>query len=121
MRRQIIIATRDTQFRDSLKRVCSGQGCRIETADSVATALEIADHEPVCVMITDLSLQDVGDGVGLANAIHSRNNDATCFLVVDKESSDISSTAEAESWLKFIHKPISMLRFAAAVVDAIAD
>jgi DNA-binding response OmpR family regulator len=47
MDRQIIIVTRDAQLRDALERVCSGQGYRVETADSVATALEIAVRWPV--------------------------------------------------------------------------
>ena len=121
MERQIIIVTRDAQFRDAIERVCSGQGHRVETADSVATALEIAVRRPVCVMVADASLQVVGDGVGLAKAMHEQNPDVKCFLVVDKESSDISNSADNEPWLRFVHKPIPMLRLSADLVDVINE
>jgi DNA-binding NtrC family response regulator len=118
--RQIIIANRDTQFRDALKRVCSGRGCRVETSNSVATALEIAGRRRVCILVVDASIQDVGDGVGLAKAIHEQSPDAKCFLIVDRDSTDDSSSADNEPWLRFVHKPISMLRFSADLVDVIA-
>ena len=119
MERQIIIVTHNAQFRDALERVCSGQGCRVETADSVAVALEIAVRRPVCVIVANASLQVVGDGVGLAKVIHDQNPDAKCFLIVDKESSDVSNSAANEPWLRFVHKPIPMLRFSADLVDVI--
>ncbi len=119
MERQIIIVTCDAQFRDAIERVCAGQGRRIETADSIATALKIAVRRPVCVMVADASLQVVGDGVGLAKAIHMQNPDVKCFLVVDKASSDVSNSAVNEPWLRFVHKPIPMLRFSADLVDVI--
>ena len=121
MERQIIIVTRDAQFRDAIERVCSGQGRRIETADSLATALKIAVRMPVCVLVADASLQFVGDGVGLAKAIHMQNPDVKCFLVIDKESSDVSNSADDEPWMRFIHKPIPMLRFSADLVDVIHE
>jgi DNA-binding NtrC family response regulator len=110
----------DAQIRDALKRVCSGRGCRVETSDSVATALKIADRGLICVMVADATFQVVGDGVGLAKAIHVQNPEVKCFLVVDKESSDVSYSADNEPWLRFIHKPIPMLRFSADLVDVIA-
>ena len=121
MQEKIIIVTRDAQFRAAIERVCSGQGPRVETADSVATALDIAGHSPVCVMVADASLHDVGDGVGLANTIHQQNPDAKCFLIVDKESSDVSNSADNEPWLRFVQKPIPMLRFSVDLVDVINE
>ena len=70
MQRQIIIFTGDTQFRDALKRVCSGQGCQVETADSAESALEIASLVTKCVVIADASGQDEGDGVGGHIVLH---------------------------------------------------
>ena len=119
MVRQIILVTGDTQFRDALQRVCSGQGCRVETADCVATALEVAARRPICVMVADVSLQELGDGLGLAKAIHEQDPDAKCFLIVDKEFSDISRLAVNELWLRFVYKPIAMLRFSVDLVDVI--
>ena len=115
MERHVFIMIRDTQLRIGLRRACWGQGRRVETADSVATALEIAVRRPVCVMVADASLQVFGDGLGLAEAIHEQNPDVKCFLVVDKESSDVSNSADNEPWLRFVHKPIPMLRFSAAL------
>ncbi|MBT6153484.1 MAG: response regulator [Planctomycetaceae bacterium] len=121
MQRQIVIVTRDSQFRDALKRVCSGQGDRVETADSIATALKIAAQIPVCVTIADVTIQTAGDGVRLARVIHTQNPDVKCFLIVDDGSADIASSARNEPWQRFIHKPISMLQFAADLVDAVSE
>ena len=120
MQRQIIIMTRDTQLRNALSRICLGQGCRVETPVSIAAALEMASRIPVCLTVADISVQDVGRGMNLAEAIHERNPDAKCFLIVDGESSDVLSSAENESWLSVTHKPIRMLHFLSDVVDAIA-
>ncbi len=120
MERQIFIMIRDTHFRIALRRLCCGLGYRVETARSVATALEIASCIPVCLIVADVSVQDVGDGVDLAEAIHEQNPDAKCFLIVDGESSDVLSSAENQPWLRFAHKPFPMLQFAADVVEAIA-
>ena len=113
MEQQIIIVTRDVQLRDAVERVCVGQGRRVETADSVVAALEIAVRRPVCVMVADASLHDVGDGVELAKAVHEQNPDVKCFLFIDKESSDVSNSMDNEPWLRFVHTPIPMLRFSA--------
>ena len=121
MERQIIIVASNAQFRSAFKHGCSGLGCRVETVDTVDTALEIAVHRQVCVLVADVSIQDVGDGLGLAKAIHDQNPDAQCFLVVDEEFSDVLSSAENEPWLRFVHKPIPILRFAADVVEAIKE
>ena len=111
----------DSQFRDALKRVCSGQGDRVETADSIATALKIAAQMPVCVAIADVTIQTAGDGVRLARVIHAQNPGAKCFLIVDDGSADIAGSTKNESWLRFIHKPIPMLQFAADLVDAVSE
>jgi DNA-binding NtrC family response regulator len=121
MQRQIVIVTRDSQFRDALKRVCSGQGDRVETADSIATALKLAAKMPVCVVIADVTIQTAGDGVRLARVIHAQNPDAKCFLIVDDGSADIAGSTKNESWLRFIHKPIPMLQFAADLVDTVSE
>ena len=121
MERQIIIVTGNSQLRDAIKRVCSGQNCRVETADTVATALKIAARTPICVMIADVSIQNVGDGVELAKTFHDHNPDAKCFLIVDEESSDVLSSAENEPWLHFVYKTIPMLRFSVDVVEAIKE
>jgi hypothetical protein len=71
-------------------------------------------------MVADASFQDPGDGVGLAKALHERNPDTKCFLIVDRESPNLLRSVEEEPWLCFIHKPIHMLQFASEVVDAIA-
>ena len=120
MEQQIIIVTCDTQFRDALELVCSGLGHRIETADSVATALRVAARMPVCVVVADVSIQAVGDGVRLARVIHTQNPCARCFLIVDGGSTDVLGSVDNEPWLRFVHKPISMLQFAADVIDAVA-
>ena len=120
MERQIIIVASNAQFRSAFKRGCSGLSCRVETVDTVDAALEIAVHRPVCVLVADVSIQYVGDGLGLAKAIHDQNPDAQCFLVVDEEFSDVLSSEENKPWLRFVHRPVPMLRFAADVVDAIA-
>jgi DNA-binding NtrC family response regulator len=101
--------------------VCSGQGRRVETADSIATALKIAVRRPVCVMIADAAVQVVGDGVGLAKAVHMQNPNVKCFLIADKNSSDVSNSTVNEPWLRFVHKPIPMLRFSADLVEVINE
>ncbi len=119
MDRQIIIVSRDAQFRNAFKRGCTCQSCRVETADTVTTALDIAENMPVCVVVAEVSIEEFGDGVGLADALHDQNPEAKCFLIVDEEFSFILSSLENQPWLRFVHKPIPMLRFAADVVDAI--
>lgn len=119
MEPQIIIVSGDAQFRDALERVCAGHGHRIETADSVTTGLEVAVRHWVSVMVADASLQVGGDGVGLAKAIHDQNPDMKCFLVVEKNSSYVSNSTDNESWLRFVQRPISMLRFTTDVLEAI--
>ena len=111
--------TCDTQLRNALSRICLGQGCRVETAVSLAAALEMAARIPVCLTVADVSAQDVSKGMELAEVIHERNPDAKCFLIVDEEASDVLSSAENESWLCFVHKPIRMLHLLSDVVDAI--
>ncbi len=118
---QIIIVTRDAPFRDALRRACSGQGCRVETAETVEIASEIASRRKVCVMIADASIQDEGDGVGLARAIHGQNPASKCFLIVGEESPSVLGAAENEPWLRLVVKPIRMLQFAADVVDAVLE
>ena len=120
MERQIFIMIRDTHFRIALRRLCCGLGYRVETAVSVTTALEIVFRIPVSLIVSDVSVQDVGDGLELAKTIHEQNPDAKCFLIVDGESSDVLSSTENEPWLRYAHKPFSMLRFAADLVEAIA-
>ncbi|MEO2015637.1 MAG: hypothetical protein ABGZ53_14835 [Fuerstiella sp.] len=121
MDRQIIVVTREAHLRDSLVRVCSGQGCSVGTADSVAIGLEIAARGPVCAVVADASLQVVGDGVGLAKAIHKQNPDAQCFLIVKEDPAHDMKSEDSEPWLRFIHTPIPMLRFAAELVDVIHE
>ena len=121
MEQQILLVTCNAQFRDALKRVCSGQGCRVETADSLAAALEIVGRRPVCVLVTDASLHDVDDGLGLAEAVHKQYSDVKCFLVVGNESSNVSGSASNDPWLRFVHKPIPMLRFSADLVGMIKE
>jgi DNA-binding NtrC family response regulator len=121
MQRQIVIVTRDAQFRDALKRVCSGQGDRVETADSIATAMKFASRMPVCVVIADVTIQTAGDGVRLARVIHAQNPDVKCFLIVDDGSAEVASSVKSEPWLHFVHKPIPMLQFATNLVDAVSE
>ena len=121
MERSIIIVTRDAQFRDAIELVCSGQGHRVETADSVAVALGVAVRKPIFVMVADVSLHVPGDGVELAKVLHDLNPDVQCFLVVDKKSADVATSADSEPWLRFIHKPIPMLRFSADLVEVIHE
>jgi|GEM_PF-2504286 DNA-binding NtrC family response regulator len=121
MQRQVVIVTRDSQFRDALKRVCSGQGDPVETADSIATALKIASQMPVCVAIADVTIQTAGDGVRLARVIHAQNLGAKCFLIVDDGSAEIASSVKNEPWQRFVYKPIPMLQFAADLVDAVSE
>jgi DNA-binding NtrC family response regulator len=85
MERRIMIVTGDAQFRAALERACTGPEHRIETADCVETAMQIADRRPVCLMVAEASVHDVGDGMRLAKAIHIKNPDTKCFLVVDKD------------------------------------
>ena len=98
MERQLIIVSRDDQFRTALRRVCSGLGCRVETTRSVETALEIAVRRPVGVVVADISIQEPGDGEGIVKSVHEQNPDAVCFLIIDAESTDVSSLAENERW-----------------------
>ena len=120
MEQQVVIVSRDVQFRDALRRVCAGQDFRVDTTEFVTNALEIAVRSPVCVMVADVSIQEPGDGERLVNSVHEQNPDAKCFLIVDEEAAAVVSSAENEAWLRLIHKPIAMLQFAADVVDAIA-
>jgi DNA-binding NtrC family response regulator len=76
---------------------------------------------PVCVVVADVTIQTAGDGVRLARIFHAQNLDAKCFLIVDDESADIASSAGNEPWLRFIHKPIPMLQFAANLVNAVSE
>ena len=119
MDRQIIIVTRDDQLRSALQRVCSGQGCRVETADSVETALDIAKRMSVCLMIAEASLQDISNGVDLVKDVHGQNPALQCLMIVDEKSTDHLALMEKETWVRFVRKPISMLQFALDVVDAI--
>jgi DNA-binding NtrC family response regulator len=118
---QIILVTRDLHLRDALKRVCSGQSCRVETALSVAAAMEIAARGPVCILVTDASLEATGDGAGLVKTIHEQNAGTKCFLIVDENSSDVLEFTDNEPWLRVIPAPVPMLQFAAKLVDAIHE
>jgi DNA-binding NtrC family response regulator len=120
MERQVVIVARDAQVRRALGRLCRGRGCRVETVRSLKTTLEITSRIPTGVLVVDVSVQDLDDGVDLARAIHERNPDAKCFLIANRESSDVIESAEDEPWLHVVHKPIPMLRFASDVADAIA-
>ena len=118
---QIILATRDLHLRDALIRVCSGQNCRVETAESVAAALKIAARGPVCSLVTDITPMATGDGAELVETIHEQNAGAKCFLIVDEDSSDLLKSTDNKPWLRVIPAPVPMLQFAAELVDAIHE
>ena len=119
MDRQIIIMTRDDQFRSAMQRVCTSQGCHIETANSVATALEIAKRMSVCLMIAETSLRDISNGMEMVKDVHQQNPALQCLMIVDESLTDHLALLEKENWIHFVRKPISMLQFALDVVDAI--
>jgi len=116
---RVIIITPEAPFRDALEMACSGYGCQVETAASASEALDLVDRSPVCVMIADVIGQDDRDGIELAKAIHQQNPDANYFLLADKDCLEARSFAEREPRVHFVQKPVLMLQFSAAVVEAI--
>jgi DNA-binding NtrC family response regulator len=117
---QIIILTPETAFRDALKLVCAGHGCRVETATSIEAALALTDRLPVRALIAETNVQGDHDVVELVKAIQLKWPAVSCFLIVDEEGPEVRDLVEKEPWLRSIQKPISMLQFSADLADAIA-
>ena len=120
MERQILIVSSDLQFRDALKLVCENQTCQVEAVTSVEDALKIAVQIPICLVIADATVEEIGDGVSLALAFHEYHPQAAFFIIVDEDSLGMVGTVQQKPWVKIVPKPVQMLQFSADVVEAIA-
>jgi DNA-binding NtrC family response regulator len=112
----ILIVACDSQFCNALKRASFDGGLRIETAESLESAMEIGKEQSVCSFIVDVSLLETQAAVSFVNLIHKQSPESTCFLISDKFSSDIVCELKDESWARFVQKPVSILKFSADVV-----
>jgi DNA-binding NtrC family response regulator len=120
MERQIVIVTPNVQFQVALEIACSNQDLQVVAVSSAAAAMESAARTAVGVVIADVTIGEVGDGVTLVEAIHQQYPNSKCFLIAEQDSLGLVNSIAKQSWVKVFAKPIQMLRFSAAVIDACA-
>lgn len=103
----VLIVDDDHTLRDTLCDVMGSWGCHILSADCGLKALELLNHEPCELMLSDVDMPDIS-GFELLSRIRKQNMQFPCILMSARANAELTTAASQAGALAMLRKPIEM-------------
>jgi CheY-like chemotaxis protein len=91
---RVLLVEDHADSRRLLGRLLESYGCAVRSAGTVAGALDLAEHEPFDVLISDIGLPD-GTGIDIVKRIRAHHNIKAIALSGFGQADDLRRSAEA--------------------------
>ena len=111
---QILIVDDEIGMREGCRRVLTSQQHQVDTADSLATALEAIRHKSYDLVLLDVMMPD-GSGLELCDPIHERDSDAICIVITGYATIELAVDAVKRGAYDFLPKPFTSDQLMVAV------
>jgi signal transduction histidine kinase len=103
----------------AMRRILKSWGCSVQTADTVASALQVADAAPFDIVISDIGLPD-GSGFDLIRQLLARRPVKGIALSGFGMEEDVRLSKEA-GFAEHLVKPVNLQQLEAAVKRVVAS
>ena len=102
--RSLLIVDDDAPLRNRLARAMEKRNFKVETAESVAAAIESARHSPPAFAVVDLRLED-GNGLDVVEVLHEIRPDARVVMLTGYGNIATAVAAVKRGAVDYLAKP----------------
>lgn len=117
---RILLVEDEVSVRKGLHEMLTLLGYRVETAESMAAALETGAETPFDLLITDLVLPD-GNGLEIVEKMQANHPGIAAITISGYSAETPGLEAVARGDVRFIQKPVGVRDFAREVKAALSD
>jgi len=110
----ILIVDDELGMREGCRRVLTPLYHTVDTADSIATALEAIRSKDYDLVLLDVMMPD-GSGLDLCDPIHERDADAICIVITGYATIELAVDAVKRGAYDFLSKPFTSDQLIVAV------
>ena len=119
--KSVLVVDDETVILRLFQRVLKGLDCRVQSAESVRSAMAALDHEDFDLLITDLRLSD-GSGTDVVNQFRASRPERPVMIVTGSLTpGERLSDVEGNQPFQLLLKPVSIAAFREAVAAALAN
>jgi two-component system sensor histidine kinase/response regulator len=111
---RILIVDDELGMREGSRRVLTPLYHTVDTADSIATALEAIRSKNYDLVLLDVMMPD-GSGLDLCDPIHERDADAICIVITGYATIELAVDAVKRGAYDFLSKPFTSDQLIVAV------
>ena len=104
---RVLVVDDDAQVRQSMEMLLSEVGCRVLVATGTAQACDIARHQGLDVLLTDLRLQAGDDGLQVLQAVRALQPGLRAALITGDTAPDRLRQAQGAG-VPLLHKPVTL-------------
>lgn len=104
---RVLVVDDDSQVRQSMDMLLTEVGCRVFLASGSAAAQEIARHQTLDVLLTDMRLQAGDDGLQVLQAVRALQPQLRAALVTGDTAPERLRQAQGAG-VPLLHKPVSL-------------
>jgi EAL domain-containing protein (putative c-di-GMP-specific phosphodiesterase class I)/CheY-like chemotaxis protein len=115
---RVLVVDDDAAVRQTMVRILSTLNHNVSVANDGAQALAILEHEPIDLVITDLSMPNL-DGMGMLRHLRERKQELPVLLIAGAPTLDSALSAVRYRASEYLIKPIEPDTFIAAVQRAL--
>jgi len=117
---QILVVDDEPDLRMLYELTLLREGYRVETAESVAQALQHLDERRFDVVITDMRLPD-GLGMELLRHIKTQQRGERCVVITAYGSAENAVESLKAGAFDYLTKPVDLKQFRAVIASAVLD
>ncbi|MFM8767606.1 MAG: ATP-binding protein [Rubrivivax sp.] len=104
---RVLVVDDDAQVRQSMEMLLGEVGCRVFVAAGTAQACDIARHQGLDVLLTDLRLQAGDDGLQVLKAVRALQPGLRAALITGDTAPDRLRQAQGAG-VPLLHKPVTL-------------
>ena len=101
----LLVVDDDEAFLDSISKLFSKRGFRVQTASNGASALEIIDNQPIAVALVDVRLPDV-EGPDLLQQLLAQSPSTRCIALTAYGSAQVAADMLNAGARDYFTKPV---------------
>jgi YesN/AraC family two-component response regulator len=117
---RILLVDDDEAIRSMMDEVLQSQGCVVTTAANVPDALKLISSNVYDVLLTDLHMPDLGDGLTVVSAMRHANPKAVTMIVSAFPEMDAASRAIMLQADQVLVKPMDVVALVRTIKERLA-
>ena len=116
----VLVVDDEAEIRLGMKTLLEGMGCRATLAEGTEQALAAARAARPDLMLVDLRLRDVDNGIATVRAVRALYPEVPALLISGDIASERLREAE-EAGIALLHKPVPAETLKRAIAEAVAQ